>query len=161
MRRSLSLRAGLLVAMLALAVCAPIAAADHPQPAPDISKLDYAPEGHFKAGDAVPTADSCEDVAVPLLEGRRFNPSGKYNAFDNNVFEVLCLPFRADGDEKADDPYGNGGNPGHGHCAPKPGSLPGAGAAPSAISAGCPKHHPAYLAYSQADKRGILSELRA
>ena len=56
------------------------------------------------------------------MDGERFNPSGKYNAFDTNVFEVLCLPFRAAGDQSGGDPYGNGGEPRHGRCS-QPGDV--------------------------------------
>ena len=91
-----------LLALAALILVSPLASApapaSHPQPQGDISKLDYRPEGHFQAGDPVPAADACEETLLPLTNGKRFNPSGSYNAFDNNVFEVICLPYRGAGD---------------------------------------------------------------
>lgn len=88
----------------------PAASADHSQPARDISKLDYTPEGFFKAGDAVPLGNACEttDLFKTRRQGTRFNPSGKYNAFDNDVYEVFCLPFRNADDMNADDEFGGG-----------------------------------------------------
>jgi hypothetical protein len=101
---------------------APIALAGHePQVVPDIGKLKYEPIGHFKPGDPLPPADAFETAVKPFMTADgRFNPSGSYNAFDTNVFEVLALPYRAAGDEFADDPFGNGGEPRHGFCGGDP-----------------------------------------
>ena len=135
---------------------APAALADHPQPAGDISKLGYAPEGYFKAGARVPSADSCSQTAQPLMEGKRFNPSGNYNAFDTNVFEVLCLPFRAAGDQSASDPYGNGGEPRHGYCA-QPGD-PNPEAPLQEIAGKCPNHQLEYVEYFEDTMKDILGD---
>ena len=148
-------RIAALAAVLSV-VIAPAASADHPQPAGDISRLDYAPEGYFKAGARVPSADACAQAAQPLMEGKRFNPSGKYNAFDTNVFEVLCLPFRAAGDTSASDPYGNGGESRHGYCA-QPGD-PNPEAPLQAIAGKCPNHQLEYVEYFEETMRDILGD---
>jgi len=101
--------------LVLLPAAAPAAVA--PQPAPDITKLKYEPIGHFKGTDAIPpAATGCDDVMKPLRKGEIFNPSGTWNAYDNNVYEVLCLPFRAPGDTKDDEPLGNLGAAQHGRC---------------------------------------------
>lgn len=77
----------LVLALFALLVAPAVALADHPQPARDIAELGYAPEGFFKAGDPVPMGNACKEseLFTAKVEGkRRFNPSGNYNAFDNN-----------------------------------------------------------------------------
>ena len=98
---------------MALALSAP-ASASHPQPAPDISKIDYTPIGFYKPGDPIPS---------PTSPPTNPNPSGKYVAYDMNVYETLNLPARHPGDEKADDPPGSG-DPRHGFCPPDPQFLP-------------------------------------
>jgi PKD repeat protein len=163
------------VVLLAGALAFPATAlADHPQPARDISHLAYEPEGHFQAGDAVPAHDQCEEELLPLASGKKFNPSGNYNAFDNNVFEVLCLPFRAAGDTSNADPYGNGPdaddppdgqgdnqNPLHGHCAPNPEPRPGPDAVWSPIAGECPNHQLEYIDYFEETMLDILDEFGA
>ena len=103
----------MLGALLALALSAP-AHASHPQPAFDISKLDYTPIGFYKPGDPVPS---------PTAPPANPNPSGKYVAYDMNVYESLNLPARSPGDQKADDPPGTG-DPRHGFCPPDPQFMP-------------------------------------
>ena len=150
------IRVSLLFIVLALG--APAAAlADHPQPAPDIAQLDYAPEGHFGAGETVPAANACSTAAQPLMTSDgRFNPRGKYNAFDNNVFEVLCLPYRGAGDQSAGDPMGNGGDPRHGFCA-QPGE-PNPDAPLQAAAGKCPNHQLEYVEYFEKTMRDILGD---
>ena len=144
------------VAALVLAL-APSAQATHPQPAPDINHMDYSPIGHFKPGDLVPGTTSHDTVFAPLMSGRKFNPSGKYNAFDNNVFETLSLPFRAAGDETADDPYGNGGDPRHGYCRQphNPIARPGNAALMPGV---CPNHALEWGDYYAETMREILGD---
>lgn len=133
------------------------AAADHPQSSPDpvVMKDLYKPEGHFKAGSRIPAPNDFS-VFEDEMEGLRFNPSGEYNAFDTNVFETLALPYRAAGDESADDPYGNGGDPRHGYCAPdpdddRPGDL-------TPVAGHCPNHQLEYSRYFEATMRDILAD---
>ena len=130
------------------------ALANHGQPGFDPSKLDYSPIGFFKPGEAVPPADP----PIQPTDGRKFNPSGKYNAFDTNFFETVSLPFRAAGDEKADDPLGNGGNPKHGFCAPNPEPRPGPEAPLSSIAGECPNHQLEYGLYYEETMRDILGD---
>jgi hypothetical protein len=96
----------ILAAALSVLVAAPAAQATHPQPPLDITKMDYSPIGHFKPGEAVPTnaGTACDQLLKPLMNGKKFNPSGKFNAYDNNVFEVLCLPYRQYDDQSNTDP---------------------------------------------------------
>ena len=94
---SLQRIAYLVALVVALVVVPPASAAVAPQPPLDISKLDYAPLGHFKAplhAARRTPATACQEAALPHRKGEIFNPSGKWNAFDNNVFEILCCPFR-------------------------------------------------------------------
>lgn len=141
-----------------LAPAGPAGATD-PQPVMDTNVLKrlYQPVGYFKPGDAVPAADAFDTAIKPQMSGLRFNPSGTYNAFDNNVFEVLSLPFRNAGDTSAADPYGNGGNPVNGFCGPdtgaerRPGNL--------ARAAGkCPNHQLEYVRYYEETMRDILGD---
>ncbi|CAA9501521.1 MAG: hypothetical protein AVDCRST_MAG30-1945 [uncultured Solirubrobacteraceae bacterium] len=154
----------LLTVLAVFTVGASAASADHVQPKPDISKLDYAPEGFFKAGSAVPGGNACAaEGALPFraqMQGRRFNPSGKYNAFDNNVFEVFCLPYRGAGDKKADDVYGggSGSDPGRGRCAPNPVPFPGPEAPLSTTAGRCPNHQLEYIDYYEETMRDILGD---
>ena len=132
-----------------------------PPPPPDITKLAYQPVGHFKPGDLVPLANEFNQKIRPLMPAgsRRFNPSGTYNAFDTNVFEVLGLPYRAAGDVNGQDPYGNGGDPRHGFCAvdpqwdpeERPGQLAG-------VAGKCPNHQLEYSAYFAETMRDILGD---
>ena len=150
-----------LTALALLSAGSATALAAHPQPAADISKLAYEPEGHFKAGDPLPSNDACEETLLPLMNGKRFNPSGDYNAFDNNVFEVMCLPFRGAGDESADDPYGNAPagrtqDPRHGYCS-QPGE-PNPDAPLQAAAGECPNHPLEYVEYFEATMRDILGD---
>ena len=155
-----------LFAVLAILLVAPATAlADHPQPARNIDHLDYSPIGEFGPGEVVPTHDSCEETLLPLKagQGKRFNPSGKYNAFDNNVFEVLCLPFRGAGDESNADPYGNAPegepqNPAHGYCAPNPEPRPGESAPLSSVAGECPNHQLEYIEYYEETMQDILGD---
>lgn len=126
----------------------------------EVMKRLYQPEGHFKAGSPVPAPTDFDSALRPLMEGRRFNPSGTYNAFDTNVFEVLGLPYRAAGDLDADDPYGNGGDPRHGFCArdgdpgtdsERPGNL-------AALAGECPNHQVEYSQYFEDTMRDILGD---
>ncbi|MDP9403877.1 MAG: M28 family peptidase [Actinomycetota bacterium] len=163
-RRQLARRAVAVVGVVALAATtvSSIVGADNEAIPLDVGVMRrlYQPEGHFKAGSPVPAPTDFESALRPLMEGRRFNPSGTYNAFDTNVFEVLGLPYRAAGDLDADDPYGNGGDPRHGFCAPngdpdtdreRPGNL-------APIAGECPNHQLEYSRYFEDTMRDILGE---
>jgi len=142
------------LALLALAP-APTALADHAQPAFDPGKVDYSPIGFYKPGDPVPNADP----PIKPTSGRKFNPSGKFNAFDNNVFESTSLPFRAAGDKTDNDPLGNGGgNPKQGFCKPNPAPRPGPDAPLSATAGECPNHQLEYGLYYEETMREILGD---
>jgi len=144
-----------LAGLLALAL-APAAMADHAQPALDLNKVDYDPIGFFKPGDPIPAdyGKSCAEVQ-PLLKGKVFNPSGKFNAFDNTVYEVYCLPFRNQDDKSNADPLGNGGEPRHGYCA----GAPPVGDVTSADGAGvCPNHQLEYIEHYKAQMQEILGD---
>jgi PKD repeat protein len=164
MRASARLIVTVAAALSAAILNAPVALADHPQPPRDISKLDYSPQGFFKAGDPVPLGNACKtsDLFTSRMNGRRFNPSGKYNAFDTNVFEVFCLPFREAGDESAADELGggDGSDPARGFCAGRGTSPPQPGPeAPLSVLAGrCPNHQLEYVDYYEETMRDILGD---
>jgi PKD repeat protein len=135
-------------------------AAVAPQPAPDISKLPYQPIGHFKGTDTIPAADSgCADSLQALRKGEVFNPSGTFNAYDNNVFEVLCYPFRAPGDTTDNDPVGNKGAAQHGRCG---GTYDGSTYGNFAALAGvCDNHQLEWIRYYEATMLEILKDFGA
>jgi PKD repeat protein len=145
----------------ALGVTASVAHADHPQPARTIADLPYQPIGHFAHGDDIPEPNGAIAYFTPLMSGKRFNPSGNYNAYDTNVFETLMLPFRAAGDETTDDPYGNGettGDPRHGYCEQDP-EYPEKRPGNSLLLAGvCPNHSLEYADYYEETMADILDE---
>ena len=148
-----------LVTLAGALASAPGALASHePQIDPDGSKLPYQPIGHFKPGDPLPAADDAEAV-TSLMEDGIFNPSGTFNAFDTNVFEVLALPYRSAGDPSGGDPYGNGGNPEHGRCGDDPGSdeRPRKGDF-SQLAGACPNHQLEYLAHYERTMGAILND---
>ena len=82
-------------ALLALAVFAApgSALADHAMPALDPSKVDYTPIGYYGPGAESETIPQTGDI--PAVGP---NPSGKYVAYDTNVWESLSLPSRHPGD---------------------------------------------------------------
>lgn len=154
--------AGALVAVLLAAAVGQVVRAADPSPPLDTAVLRalYQPEGHFKAGAKLPGPGDFDTALRPLMEGRRFNPSGTYNAYDTNVFEVLGLPYRAANDVRTDDPYGNGGDPRHGFCAAdtsrtteldRPGSM-------SRLAGRCPNHQLEYSMYFEETMRDILGD---
>ena len=144
-----------LAGLLALAN-APAAMATHPQPALDASKIAYDPVGFFKAGEEIPEdyGKSC-DTVTPLVKNGVFNPSGKFSAHDNSIYEVFCLPFRNQDDKSPDDPLGNGGEPRHGYCA----GAPPVGNVTSGEGAGtCPNHQLEYITHFQRQMKEILGD---
>ena len=144
----------LLLALVAVsALAAPGAIAGDSQPPLDINLLEYEPIGAFKPGDPVPP-----NTPLTPTAGKRFNPSGNYNAFDTNIYEVLNYPFRGAGDETTDDAPGNGGNPKHGLCAPNPVPRPGPEAPLSSIAGECPNHQLEYIDYYEETMRDILGD---
>jgi hypothetical protein len=157
-------RAAVLIAAILFAAT-PAALADHPQPAPDITKMDYTPIGKFgPAGQntlapgqtASPSIPGTNSPLAPTA-GRRYNPSGKYVAYDTNLFETLSLPFRAAGDQSASDPAGNGGNQSdYGKCNPLAVPDPDGFAPLTPIAGRCPNHQLEYLDYFEETMRDIL-----
>ncbi len=156
-----------LLAVLAGFAVPAAALADHPgQPPldPAILKDLYRPIGFYKPGDPVPAPNgyygSVEKAG--MVNGRRFNPSGNYNAFDSNVFETLALPFRAAGDKTTDDPFGNAPkgrseDPRHGFCSQPhdPIARPGNSALVPGV---CPNHQLEYGMYYEETMRDILGD---
>lgn len=146
-----------LAGVLALAA-APAAMATHPQPAVDNSKIAYDPVGHFKAGDAIPAdfGKACETVQ-PLVKDGVFNPSGKFHAHDNSIYEVFCLPFRDQGDLSDADPLGNGGGESrHGYCA---GAEPAGNIVTDPAAAGaCPNHQLEFIKHFKTQMEAILGD---
>jgi PKD domain/Peptidase family M28 len=69
------------------------ASADHSMPALDPGKVDYTPIGHYGPGGRSETIPQPGDV--PEVGP---NPTGKYVAYDTNVWESLSLPSRHPGD---------------------------------------------------------------
>jgi len=105
----------LVAAVALLLVAAAPAAATHSQPALDrtVLKGTYSPTGFYKAGDPIPSP-----LDLPKADANGlFNPSGKWNALDNNVFETLNFPTRQGDDASNADPLGSG-DPRHGFCPP-------------------------------------------
>ena len=98
--------AAALGALAAIALPPPAGGAS--MPAPDITKMDYSPIGFYKPGDPIPS---------PLTPPTDPNPSGRWNAYDLNVYESLNFPSRQPGDTSAKDPPGSG-DPRYGFCPP-------------------------------------------
>jgi hypothetical protein len=149
-----------MTAAVTLAATAPGALATHAQPALDNTKLDYSPIGHFKPGGAVPPdyGTACDTDMKPLLKGKIFNPSGKWNAFDNNVFETICLPYRNQDDTSPLDPMGNGGGESrHGYCAGADPTDPLAQVSEAGAGT-CPNHQLEFIEYFQATMQEILGD---
>jgi hypothetical protein len=110
------------------------------QPLPDITKMDYSPIGFFKPGDPIPS---------PLNPPTDPNPSGKWVAYDVNVFETLNYPSRHPGDISANDPPGSG-DPRHGFCPPGDPTFTPWGV--------CNNHQLEYLDYFERTMTEILGE---
>ncbi|HEV2756660.1 MAG TPA: hypothetical protein VG318_12900, partial [Actinomycetota bacterium] len=139
---------------------------------PDINALSYQPIGHFKPGDPLPAANAYQ-ANTPTGEFLRqemqdgiFNPSGTFNAYDTNVFEVLAIPYRGAGDEHADDPFGNGTNGGHaqhGRCSGDPRSdrPRGGGGGFPVITGECFNHQLEYIEYYERTMMSILGKFGA
>ncbi|HEV8681707.1 MAG TPA: CARDB domain-containing protein [Actinomycetota bacterium] len=153
-----SARLAVVAAMVAALVPAlPRAAvADHGQPALDPTKIDYTPIGYYGPPDeagtllgesaTIPTPGAYP-MAPPFVDSA--NPSGKWVAYDTNVWESLSLPSRHPGDNcnslppaeqhpdcrlgdrdpDGDGPAGYTGPGGtsnvHGLCPPSPGFISG------------------------------------
>jgi hypothetical protein len=141
--------------LVALSLLAPATAlAHHTQPAPDIAKMDYSPIGHLKPGADMPAdaGAACDGFFKPLMNGKLFNPSGKWNAYDTNAFEATCLPYRGAGDTSDQDPMGNGGEPKWGFCKADASDQ-------SQYKAGvCPNHQLEYIDYYEATMKEILKD---
>jgi PKD repeat protein len=82
---------------------APAARAEHSMPPLDPSKIEYAPIGYYGPPDEAGTPEG-ESAQVPLTPTggppmlNNPNPSGKWIAYDTNVWEALTLPYRHPGD---------------------------------------------------------------
>ena len=108
-------RLALLIAGLTLLLSVPASATHVPVPSVDraVIKSTYKPIGFYKPGDAIP---SPLDLPKADADGL-FNPSGNWNALDNNVYETLNFPTRQANDQSNADPLGSG-DPRHGFCPP-------------------------------------------
>lgn len=145
--RRQSLHAALAAAVAALLVFAQAALADHPQAAPDINQMDYAyadggnaPAGSYQWGEPIPGPGDAGSINP--------NPSGKYLAYDMNVFESLTFPGRQPGDETNNDPPGNGGMP-YGFCPPDPLFVP---------QGKCDNHQLEYLDHYEKTMKELLGD---
>lgn len=147
---------GLLGAVAAVPALPGARATDEAQIVPDITKLRYVGQGYFTSATALPAADDLGAVLPLLTPDGRFNPSGAYHPFDTNVFEVLALPYRAAGDQFADDPYGNGGDPRHGFCGGDPRSARERPGDLAFLAGECPNHQLEYLDYYETTMADIL-----
>ncbi len=137
-----NIRVALIVALaLVNTFGAPEAAySNHAQPSPGITPMDYNPIGFFKPGDPIPS---------PLDPPANPNPSGKWVAYDVNIFETLNYPSRHPGDTTADDPPGSG-DPRHGFCPPGDPTFTPWGV--------CNNHQLEYLDYYEQTMTEILGE---
>src|SRR3712207_3893237 len=162
----------LVAAVTAASIATAAAPALAVEAVPDITALEYAPIGHFKPGDPLPAANAyqADDATGEFLRQEYadgiFNPSGNFNAYDTNVFEVLAMPFRAAGDEFTDDPLGNGpdgGNPTHGRCNDDPRSKRPNGGSNGypAVAGKCLNHQLEYIAYYERTMMSILGKFGA
>lgn len=163
-RRLGGVAALLLVVLLGLAS---VAAANHSQPAPDITKMDYTPIGKFgPAGQNVLVAGETPSPTIPATTAAFpgtggtypasiFNPSGKWVAYDSDVFVSINYP-----DRHPDDPAENtesdpakdipaGGSVTYGTCPPRPGFGPWGD---------CGNHAREYREYFEATMKEILGE---
>jgi hypothetical protein len=143
---------GLAAACVALA---PAGASAQSLPPLDITKLDYKPQGFFKAGAPIPAdyGKSCDSIKAQR-DGKLFNPSGEWNSFDTTLFEYYCLPYRDQGDKSARDPDGNGGEPRYGYCK---GANPNDPLDPGV----CPNHQLEYVDYFKATMLEIFKDFGA
>jgi hypothetical protein len=95
----------LVVALLASfpLITAPAARANHSMPPLDHSLIEYDPIGYYGPADEADTPLG-ESAQVPItapsgtLTLNDPNPSGKWIAYDTNVWEALTLPYRHPGD---------------------------------------------------------------
>ena len=175
----------------------PVALADHAQPTPDITQMDYTPVGAFGpdgertlapgfAGtpEVPPTGRSSIPAPNPTplapVTGAYptglFNPSGKWVAYDSNVFTAMNFPDRHpdDPDENTEqdtgpyNPAGPDGGPGgtdigpgghatYGTCRSR---VPPGGPDPANeavfISGDCGNHQREYGLYYEAAMKSIL-----
>ncbi|HEX8084019.1 MAG TPA: M28 family peptidase [Solirubrobacteraceae bacterium] len=162
----------LVAAVTAVCIAATATPANALEVPPDINALQYQPIGYFKPGDPLPPANAfnADDATGQALRQEYadgiFNPSGTFNAYDTNVFEVLAMPWRAAGDEFADDPLGNGqdgGDPEHGRCSGDPRSdRPRGGSSGYPEIAGeCFNHQLEYVSYYERTMMSILGKFGA
>lgn len=86
------LRRSALSLVTLLAALAPVAPAlaHHAQPAFQPGQMDYTPIGHYGPGGTSPTIPSPSGGAPAVGP----NPSGKWVAYDTNVWESLAVPYR-------------------------------------------------------------------
>ncbi len=126
---------------------AQVTRANHSQPPLDPSKVDYTPIGFYGPPDEAGTPAG-ESATIPTpgpVPAIGPNPSGKWVAYDTNVWESLALPSRhpgdncnslsegcehaGDADPDGDGPQGYTGPGGtsnvHGLCPPSPGFISG------------------------------------
>jgi PKD repeat protein len=169
------------LALLAAMLPSPprVALASHNQPAPpNDAFLDYTPIGYYgppdEAGTLVGESATIPAIppsgAPPAVPGP--NPSGKFIAYDTNVWESLHLPSRHPGDNcnslaveerdpdcragdqdvDTDGPQGysgpNGTSPVHGECPPQAGFVAGE----------CWNHQLEYLDYFEQSMEALLAD---
>ena len=104
MRTRLTFVAFTLLAGLLFAVSPQPAGADHGMPPLDPSKIEYDPIGFYGPPDEAGTPHPMgESAMIPNPSGgppplNDPNPSGKWIAYDTNVWESLTMPYRHPGD---------------------------------------------------------------
>ena len=83
-------------------VSSPAAKADHSMPPLDPSQIDYTPIGYYGPADEVTALPGSQQVPLSPTSGPPMlndpNPSGKWVAYDTNVWESLTMPYRHPGD---------------------------------------------------------------
>lgn len=101
--RRIAARSSLIVLLITtfLSVQPPSAVADHAEPALNPALMDYSPIGYYGPSDEAGTPLG-ESATIPLpgpVPAVGPNPSGKWIAYDVNVWESLALPSRHPGDD--------------------------------------------------------------
>lgn len=121
------------------------------QPTADITKMDYTPVGEYGAlagGTPVIPATSAAGALDP-------NPSGKWVAYDTNVFESITYPARHPGDTTTNDVPGNAAQP-YGFCPQRDPTFTPWGKCDDQPDTG--NHQLEYLAYFEQQMQQILGE---
>ncbi|HEX8769720.1 MAG TPA: M28 family peptidase, partial [Acidimicrobiales bacterium] len=156
-----------LLSAAALLAAAPTALATHDQPPADISKMDYTPIGKYgpvgqnvlapgqTPSPTIPATTAPIEPTMGTYPGAIFNPSGKWVAYDSDVFVSINYP-----DRHPDDPAENtesdpakdipvGGSVTYGTCPPRPGFGPWGD---------CGNHAREYREYFEATMKEVLKD---